>query len=77
LNKNELESLITFEFKGTTNTDSDNNTTCSICYEDFVRKDKLTALACLHKFHKKCIKQWLVVSALKLHILLILNYKLI
>jgi hypothetical protein len=64
LEKNELSQLASFEFKTTSdesNADS-NNKACSICFDDFKAKEKLTAIACLHKFHKKCISQWLKVT---------------
>jgi hypothetical protein len=33
--------------------------TCSICLEEFEDGDELKFLWCLHRFHKKCIDQWL------------------
>jgi hypothetical protein len=32
---------------------------CSICYEEYVTGDSMTALSCLHKFHRVCVKRWL------------------
>ncbi|CAF0918248.1 unnamed protein product, partial [Brachionus calyciflorus] len=57
LNKQEIESLPTFQFRENNETPEEN--TCSICFEVYTTKDKLTSLACLHKFHKNCIKDWL------------------
>ena len=35
--------------------------TCSICYEDFVKDDKITPLSCdiRHYFHSECIETWM------------------
>ena len=35
------------------------NKKCVICLEEFVSKEKLTALPCIHFFHTPCIKNWL------------------
>lgn len=64
LSKQELESLPEINFKKQTSPDTDNDdnsNTCSICYDDFENRQKLTMLFCTHKFHKKCIKSWLQV----------------
>lgn len=33
--------------------------TCNICLVEFVKKDKLTLLPCIHYFHSQCLKEWL------------------
>lgn len=35
------------------------NESCSICLSDFVEKDDILELRCLHNFHTKCAKKWL------------------
>ncbi|SBS84177.1 RING zinc finger protein, putative [Plasmodium ovale curtisi] len=35
------------------------NESCSICLSDFVEKDEIMELRCLHNFHTKCAKKWL------------------
>ena len=32
---------------------------CSICLENFMKKDKKILLNCSHEFHKKCLQEWL------------------
>ena len=32
---------------------------CSICLEQYVKKDKIMSLECSHSFHDSCIKLWL------------------
>lgn len=59
LTKQELDSLPTLRFK---NQISDNDTSCSICFENYDTKSNLCALPCKHKFHSKCIKEWLNVD---------------
>jgi hypothetical protein len=36
-----------------------NDDKCTICYEDFTDLADLEFLPCAHKFHSKCIQQWL------------------
>ncbi len=61
--KSEMESLITFEYKTkSSNETSDNSQICPICLENFVIKDKIVILNCMHKFHINCIKPWFIVS---------------
>ena len=36
------------------------NKKCVICLEDFVSKEKVTALPCIHFFHTPCIKKWVL-----------------
>ena len=31
---------------------------CSICFEEFVQRDKVTTLPCIHFFHQSCIQRW-------------------
>ena len=35
------------------------NRKCMICLEDFMSKEKVTALPCIHFFHTPCIKEWI------------------
>ena len=37
----------------------DANKSCTICLDEFKPNEKVTALPCLHYFHKNCIKKWL------------------
>lgn len=32
---------------------------CSVCWEDFVLKEMVHQLPCLHVYHESCIKPWL------------------
>ncbi len=32
---------------------------CSICYEEYVKGDTMTALSCCHQYHRVCVKRWL------------------
>ncbi|RNA09438.1 E3 ubiquitin ligase BIG BROTHER-related-like [Brachionus plicatilis] len=57
LNNIEIESLPCFPFKEK-NLDQQENQ-CSICFDSYLKDEKLISLACLHKFHAKCIKEWL------------------
>ena len=34
-------------------------TECSICIEDFIVNEDLKMTSCGHKYHKKCITDWL------------------
>jgi len=33
---------------------------CTICIEDFQAGDKIQTLPCFHRFHKRCVGQWLL-----------------
>lgn len=63
--KEEYDSLPKFEYKAA-NFDktylNESDRTCSICQDEYENRVKLTILACSHKFHHKCIKEWLVVN---------------
>lgn len=60
LTKEEFESLPKFDYKSSNEIDgNESDRTCSICQDEFENKAKLTALTCTHKFHCKCIKEWL------------------
>lgn len=45
-------------FLGTSNNDTENSQ-CMICVEPFGRGETLRTLPCLHRYHKKCIDEWL------------------
>lgn len=69
LTSSEINSLPCFDYKmsdasrtSQRNDDEHGNMTCSICYEDYASMDRIKALACSHKFHKKCIETWLKVK---------------
>ena len=36
------------------------NKKCVICLEEFVSKEKVTALPCIHFFHTPCINKWVL-----------------
>jgi len=36
--------------------------TCRICFDEYEEGDQLTMLPCFHKYHTKCIEQWLRTS---------------
>ena len=59
-----MENLITFEYKAISNDTNENSQICPICLENFVIKDKILLLNCMHKFHYNCIKPWFIVSNL-------------
>jgi len=61
LSREELNSLPKFEFKLCSGV-NESDRTCSICQDEFENKSELTALTCTHKFHFKCIKEWLNVK---------------
>lgn len=33
---------------------------CSICLDTYKPKDKIKTLPCKHRYHRKCINQWLI-----------------
>ena len=55
LNKN-LQINNSIEYK---HTNKNSNNICIICLEDHELNDKIIILSCYHKFHKKCILEWL------------------
>jgi len=57
--REEICSLSSFQFKKIQNNVSESDRTCSICFDDYTDKCKLTSLICSHKFHSTCIKKWL------------------
>ena len=59
LKNEELNSLASFAYH---NQLKDKDNSCSICLGDYVRNEKITAIACFHKFHQKCIIEWLMVN---------------
>ena len=40
--------------------DTSRDQSCSICLNDFVANKKIRTLPCFHRFHVRCIDQWLV-----------------
>lgn len=40
--------------------DNENNLSCSICTEDFVKGEDIRVLPCDHKFHPACVDPWLL-----------------
>ena len=38
------------------------NNFCSICIVDYRNGDKLRCLPCFHRFHQKCIDEWLIIK---------------
>lgn len=38
------------------------NNFCSICIVDYKNGDKLRCLPCFHRFHQKCIDEWLIIK---------------
>ena len=55
---NILNSLPETEVNDASKLDPDNKN-CVICLEDFVDKDHIICLPCIHVFHSDCIKSWL------------------
>lgn len=53
-----LNSLPETEVADASKLDHDNKN-CIICLEDFIDKDKIICLPCIHVFHSDCIKSWL------------------
>jgi hypothetical protein len=66
LKKTEISNLASFEYKNNSENSNDDKT-CSICYDDFKVKEKVMALSCFHKYHQKCISPWLTVSYLLIY----------
>jgi protein-arginine kinase activator protein McsA len=62
LNKQEIDLLPTFDFRGPTDDQDENCRTCYICYEVYEKNEKITILSCYHKYHKKCIEPWFKVE---------------
>ena len=36
--------------------------TCSICLDKIVQLQQIPSISCMHKFHDKCLSQWLDIS---------------
>jgi hypothetical protein len=34
------------------------NLSCSICFEEYIKKSQVSVLSCEHCFHKNCIQKW-------------------
>ena len=58
IDQNILNSLPESEVKDASKMD-DENKNCVICLEDFIDKEKIICLPCIHVFHSECIKSWL------------------
>lgn len=62
LNQDDLEALPTSSYveKNLPSQKEDNQSvTCAICLEKYKSGDNLKTLPCLHKYHNKCIDEWL------------------
>ncbi len=55
LSENELNGLSSFNLQNSSNNDK----TCSVCQMEFQINQRVTVIACIHKFHTECITQWL------------------
>jgi E3 ubiquitin-protein ligase RNF38/44 len=64
VNTKDFKLLPKFQFRETMRSEDSNSSdnSCSICYDEYEVKDNLTSLSCSHKFHDKCISQWLQVN---------------
>lgn len=66
----ELARLPTISYQRTSGTSASasnadcENSTCSICFEDYEQGEKLRVLACIHRFHDACIARWMRESRL-------------
>ena len=38
------------------------NNFCSICIKDYKNGDRLRCMPCFHRFHQKCIDEWLIIK---------------
>jgi len=45
------------------NTTKDQEQSCSICLDKFQTGDVMKVMPCLHKFHSKCLDQWLEIKS--------------
>jgi len=57
LNKRRQSSLPEFVIEDI-NKLEETNRKCMICLDEFISKEKVTALPCVHFFHPKCIQKW-------------------
>jgi hypothetical protein len=75
LSKSELDGLRPYEYiEPTSKSVSEDSKTCTICYDDFKSKEKVIALGCFHKFHDKCILEWLKASGFQCVLYLIVYF---
>jgi len=60
LSKEDIESLSVMRYEADKNKNlSEDMKSCPICLEEFETGSEVKFLWCLHRFHKKCIDQWL------------------
>lgn len=60
LNNEQINVFPTETFVPRTN-QSEQDTTCSVCWDKYQARDILRRLPCLHTFHRDCIDPWLKV----------------
>lgn len=64
LNSSEIDALPTSTFRTNGQFNSQRPTSslessCPICFSEYIERDTLRTLPCLHKFHKDCIDEWI------------------
>jgi len=52
------------EYNSKTISTTDLNTTCSVCYDDFIDQCEIIELPCKHVYHQSCIVKWLEIKLL-------------
>ena len=50
--------LIDISFKNISKEIKEGNEKCVICYENFIKNERVKMTKCFHIFHFKCIKKW-------------------
>eukprot|EP01091_Cochliopodium_minus_P018377 TRINITY_DN7439_c0_g1_i1.p1 TRINITY_DN7439_c0_g1~~TRINITY_DN7439_c0_g1_i1.p1 ORF type:complete len:200 (+),score=31.81 TRINITY_DN7439_c0_g1_i1:41-640(+) len=54
-NESQIKNLKIIEYKGQS---KELETSCTICMDDFVSRDKVVVLPCSHNFHRDCVVKW-------------------